>query len=149
MNEQILEFNAEKEIVKDKKINLNTKSVNYSSIDGEYRKSMFYVNIKLNNSPYCHFTIIPSPTANCQIYSIGCAEIIFRDYFTKDERLFMLRECQKIVGKNQLLLDITQSYENTVEEIFDKSYITFKNRYINTKYSSEMTMYLIKTDILK
>ena len=55
----------------------------------------------------------------------------------------------KNVNKNQVLLDVSKKYEEDVEEIFPKKDITFKERYINTTYHNQMTMYLIKIDILK
>lgn len=128
---------------------LESRHVDNTSIDGSNVTSMYKMRIYRNDQDYHYLNIIPTPTGNCQVYSIGNSKLIFHSLFTKEERLNILKECQKLGNKNQLLIDIESDYEYKVEDIFNKNYIAFKQQYINTKYATKMTMYLLYTGILK
>ncbi len=133
---------------KDNTFRLEYKDVNMTSIDGSTTDSMYKMRIYRNGQDYHYINIIPTPTGNCQVYSIGNSKLLFHHVFTKQEILSILKECQKIGNKNQLLIDIESSYEDKVEDIFSKYHIVFKQQYANTKYGTKMTMYLLKTDFL-
>lgn len=88
----------------------------------------------------CIFT---SPTANCQLYSIGNVDhILYKD---KELRLEIFKFIQRQVSKNIVLLDIKQTIENQVLEIFpDKHDIISRTPYVSTN-GSNMLILLINT----
>lgn len=83
-------------------------------------------------------TVDKAPTGNCQIYSIGNAELILR-YKNYYEIFCYIQKC---VGKNILLLDVKDYVP--VADVFGKSNIITCTPYSSTNGSS-MCIYLINT----
>lgn len=87
---------------------------------------------------------------NCQTFSIGNVNsFIDNDNRYKNEEIIdIFRKCYRIAYKNQFLIDINEKYESKIEKLFPEKDIVFKQKYKNSN-KSKMTMYLIKSDILK
>lgn len=84
-------------------------------------------------------TITSSPTANCQLYTIGMAFNIFKFQNPYDVFCYI----QSIVKKNLLMLDINVGYCHNVDDLF-KTNIISRIPYTSTN-SSSMCIYLINT----
>lgn len=87
-------------------------------------------------------TLYPSPTANCQIWSIAAAVNIFNK--PKNSAIDILFLMWEQVRKNMLLIDVKSMYEKNVEAIFDNKLIMSKTNYRST-YGTDMTLYLLDT----
>ncbi len=92
------------------------------------------------------FTVIPSPTLNCQIASIGEARIIIAN---KNAEKILKYIVSNFTGKNQILVDIHIDYLERLEKIVPEDMFTFKTKYTNTRYGTPMIMCLFKTEFLK
>ncbi len=102
---------------------------------------LFYNTNKLGDNIYVN----SSPTSNCQIYSIGSILSIFNRNQTKEDSLRLIKLIHKAGDKAQVLVDIHQDFESKFEDLFPKESIVFKNKYVNTKYSTPMIIYFCKT----
>lgn len=105
-----------------------------------------------NTDKMQEYIIIASynPFGNCQIYSIGYFNNLFKERY-KSIALDILLNIQSICGKNQLIIDIYERYIPNLlaMEIFDPKDIKIQSKYINTVYNSKMVVLLIDTRNLK
>lgn len=89
-----------------------------------------------------YITLSRNPTSNCQLFSVGQANIIF-EYENALEILAFLYQSAK---KNRLLIDVETKYTSLVEKVFSPEDIVFKDNYVNSQYFTKMTMFMLKTD---
>lgn len=89
--------------------------------------------------------IFSSPTANCQLYSIGNADVIL--YKDIELRRDLFKFIQSNILKKMVLLDIQQSLESRILEVFNICDIIARTPYKSTS-SSDMLLLLLKTNSL-
>lgn len=90
------------------------------------------------------FYTCPSPTGNCQVYSISYFNNIISLFNSLEDRVDMLSIAQRSSGKMLVTLDVNEKFAPNVEEIYGTENIVFKNPYTSTN-NSKMIMYLINT----
>lgn len=111
-----------------------------------------------------NINLIPSPTANCQLFSIQSFSYLYEimgtwnrrnrynylnsqncKYINVNHRKFMYNfanRCVKALNKKIALIDLQEKYQRRFEMIFDERFIISKQPYISTN-SSRMCLYLI------
>lgn len=114
----------------------------FSLVPLESPYGVFELRYNKNDYRACVFT---SPTANCQLYSIGNADSIL--WQEKDLRLELFRLIYRNVQKKIMLLDIKPNLELKLLEIFNESEIISKTQYKSTN-GSDMLIVLVKTQTL-
>ncbi len=82
---------------------------------------------------------------NCQISSIGNFYKILSSWFTKEEKIEILKKVHEVrnTKTNMTLIDVDQKFESHIDELIPKENITFKQKYTSTR-GTNMMMVLYK-----
>lgn len=86
-------------------------------------------------------TLTKSPTANCQLYSLGCAMHLFR----YDNWSRIMATMHRFVLKRRVLLDVPRANVVKIKEFFAPTDIIMENDYLNSTYGTKMTLLILDT----